>query len=716
MSLSFAQISSSNGGVLSGKRSINSLPPSKLSNSAQFEEQPEKLKVQKEIPDAIIKSVAGNSLRGPTILQMIANYLFFLLLLGIAIQSNWAPFIRFYQLVLLVIISFVVIQISRIWQTKDQNTVLVFYLSLIPFTYLIVISREVHTITLLLWCSSILAIFLQSGIPNLSFHISVYSALGIFLYGGAVAFMKQFFRIKCPFPICGQPLKPPIDDRVEIILACAVIALVINCRFLDNYIKLNAIALLDRDNFLKQLYTANADLRRQIHQERQSDILDLESPLTKVLQILGEIRDSDAADAYMVKELDRLMKILNSDQLYTPDIFQKSADADVSEWLKSMMQAPKHEVASATASLESGFDSSLMIHGIPGTQGPTVTFSLIADSQVISSQESKIIEMLHDIDNPNFDVAVIESISNGRVLFYIGYHLFLKHNLLTKHKIPESVFRNWLTRIEHGYRGNNPYHNAIHAADVAHSMNYYITRPRVWNQLTPEEHFASLVAAIIHDFMHPGVNNTFLINTCDPLATRYNDLAVLENFHCSTVFELMSANPEMDILKGLAPEAQRTVRETIVSAVLATDIAAHFDWIGKFKNKVSGTSGSSGAAGINFDVKLDRRLVINMAIKCADVNNPSKPLAQCKYWTDKVMEEFFRQGDEELKRGVQVSMFMNRTTTDVPKCQIGFIDFIVLPLFEVWSAFMQEDVQTQMQNIAINKQFWKEQAAKTQNA
>ncbi|KAI8835578.1 phosphodiesterase 4D [Chytriomyces cf. hyalinus JEL632] len=80
------------------------------------------------------------------------------------------------------------------------------------------------------------------------------------------------------------------------------------------------------------------------------------------------------------------------------------------------------------------------------------------------------------------------------------------------------------------------------------------------------------------------------------------------------------------------------------------------------------------------------------------------------------MEEFFRQGDEELKRGVQVSMFMNRTTTDVPKCQIGFIDFIVLPLFEVWSAFMQEDVQTQMQNIAVNKHFWKEQAAKTQNA
>ncbi|KAI8617731.1 hypothetical protein BC830DRAFT_1062209 [Chytriomyces sp. MP71] len=523
--------------------------------------------------------------------------------------------------------------------------------------------------------------------------------------------MSLFYKSDCPFFVCGQPLVPPIDFRQELMAVAVAFALTINCRFLDYFIKLNAVALLDRDNFLKELFNMNVELLKQLRKEKETEIVDLESPLTKVLQILGEIRDSDAADSFMIKELDRIMKVLHSDQLYTPDIFQKSSDADVSEWLKMMMQQTPNAGGAGAGSgsistvVRSGFEYEF-IGGDGDARGShVVTFSLTPDQQM-STQESRVFELLRDIDDPSFDVSVVESVSNGRVLFYVGYYLFLKYDMLRKHKIPESVFRNWLTRVEHGYRGTNPYHNAIHAADVAHSMNYYINKARIWTHISPEEQLASFIAAIIHDFMHPGVNNTFLINTNNPLALRYNDVAVLENFHCATIFEIMESNEDLNILRSLSIEAQKVVRETVVSAVLATDIAMHFDWIGKFKNKMGPTSG-----GINWDVKLDRRLVINMAIKCADVNNPTKPLEACKYWTEKIMEEFFRQGDEEKKRGVQVSMFMNRASTDIPKCQIGFIDFIVFPLFEVWSVFMQEDVQPQMQNIATNKQYWKDQGA-----
>lgn len=97
--------------------------------------------------------------------------------------------------------------------------------------------------------------------------------------------------------------------------------------------------------------------------------------------------------------------------------------------------------------------------------------------------------------------------------------------------------------------------------------------------------------------------------------------------------------------------------------VLATDMSQHFDWIGKFKTKMNGN-------GMQLDVKADRKLLLNMAIKCADVNNPSKPLDQCIVWTDLIMEEFFRQGDKEKSKGVSVSMFMARGQTDIPKCQL----------------------------------------------
>lgn len=47
------------------------------------------------------------------------------------------------------------------------------------------------------------------------------------------------------------------------------------------------------------------------------------------------------------------------------------------------------------------------------------------------------------------------------------------------------------------------------------------------------------------------------------------------------------------------------------------------------------------------------------------------------------MEEFFRQGDMEQELGLDFSPLCDRQTTVVPQSQIGFIDFIVSPIFDV---------------------------------
>jgi hypothetical protein len=193
-------------------------------------------------------------------------------------------------------------------------------------------------------------------------------------------------------------------------------------------------------------------------------------------------------------------------------------------------------------------------------------------------------------------------------------------------------------------------------------MYYYISRKRIWVFLTPDEQLASILAPIIHDFAHPGVNNAYLVSIMDPLAIKYSDISVLEHFHASSAFEMMQKD-EYNFLENLNLEERKAIREMVISMVLATDMSFHFDWIGKFKTKISGN-------GLNLEQKADRKLLLNMAIKCADVNNPSKPGDQSRRWTDLIMEEFFRQGDLEKSRGLPVSMFMARGQTDIPKCQL----------------------------------------------
>ena len=48
--------------------------------------------------------------------------------------------------------------------------------------------------------------------------------------------------------------------------------------------------------------------------------------------------------------------------------------------------------------------------------------------------------------------------------------------------------------------------------------------------------FATLVAGAVHDFKHPGFNNYFLVVNNDDIALRYNDSAVLENYHLAETF------------------------------------------------------------------------------------------------------------------------------------------------------------------------------------
>ena len=172
----------------------------------------------------------------------------------------------------------------------------------------------------------------------------------------------------------------------------------------------------------------------------------------------------------------------------------------------------------------------------------------------------------------------------------------------------------------------------------------------------------------------------------------------MENYHAASAFTVIYEE-QNNILSGLTDAQKKDIRETAVQMVMATDMAQHFDLLGKFKSKL---------AGNGFDPKdrKDRLMMMQIAIKCADISNPCRPPALCNIWANRVMEEFYRQGDEERKHSMSVSAFMDRTKPAEAKCQIGFIDFIVGPLFEVWANFLPDMTKT-LEYLEQNRLHWK---------
>lgn len=67
----------------------------------------------------------------------------------------------------------------------------------------------------------------------------------------------------------------------------------------------------------------------------------------------------------------------------------------------------------------------------------------------------------------------------------------------------------------------------------------------------------------------------------------------------------------------------------------------------------------------------DRHFILQIALKCADISNPTRPWDISQKWSLKVCQEFFRQGDYERKLNLPVTSLCDRQSTSIPKIQSG---------------------------------------------
>uniref|UniRef100_K3WMW0 PDEase domain-containing protein n=1 Tax=Globisporangium ultimum (strain ATCC 200006 / CBS 805.95 / DAOM BR144) TaxID=431595 RepID=K3WMW0_GLOUD len=297
--------------------------------------------------------------------------------------------------------------------------------------------------------------------------------------------------------------------------------------------------------------------------------------------------------------------------------------------------------------------------------------SLVA--RAVQHCRSNSLEVCPEVDNPiiieavkseiaklcdwDFNVFVIADAVPGQTLSIVGNALLEKYEFCCHFRSSKAKMHHFLRQIELKYH-NHPYHNAVHAADVAQSIHHLLTPAGLGESFSPRTKCAAILAAIVHDVGHTSYSNNFHISVNDDLAIQYVYRSPLEHMHCAVAFQLLR-NPKCNILQGLTKIEQ-----------------------------------------------------LEMALHAADVSNPAKSTAMCKIWAERIMQEFYQQGDKERKLQLPVSFGCDRENPiPLEKMQAGFIIGIVRPLFNAICQLPKVELSQCMKRLDENLLYWQSELA-----
>lgn len=275
------------------------------------------------------------------------------------------------------------------------------------------------------------------------------------------------------------------------------------------------------------------------------------------------------------------------------------------------------------------------------------------------------------------------------------------------------------------YKTDALFHGAHHAADVVSTAQWFMQLDSLRLQMHALDHFMSLMSAAIHDVGHPGTNNLFETKTMSPLAVRYNDSSILENYHVSLAFTTMLNDKESNWFEMLPKQhspsghangpfvdMQQYIRRGCIEMVLSTDMAKHADQVQQLKEFLAQeeekhTGGDRKTQGHKQE-SLERKLfLLKTVLHAADISNPCRPKDIMLGWVELVIQEFWKQGDEERRLNLPISPLCDRETGIgiIPKGQLGFVKFVIQPFFEAVVEVMPE-AEDATDELERNVVFW----------
>mmetsp|Transcript_63043 Transcript_63043/g.153613 ORF Transcript_63043/g.153613 Transcript_63043/m.153613 type:complete len:221 (+) Transcript_63043:1095-1757(+) len=203
--------------------------------------------------------------------------------------------------------------------------------------------------------------------------------------------------------------------------------------------------------------------------------------------------------------------------------------------------------------------------------------------------------------------------------------------------------------------------------------------------------------------------------------------------HASRAFQIFMGterNDKCDILASFTDERKQKFRTIVIESVLSTDMTKHFakknfikgillnkelECLSSCSSSMTTQQNDSGSRPTKNNDSIDMSdpataiHVLGYMLHLADISNPAKSSDLAAMWADRVLEEFFLQGDKEAELALPISPLCDRRTTSRSQSQIGFINFIVLPAYELLGQLIPQVESVVLPQIRTNLTYWEEQ-------
>ncbi|KAF6110618.1 phosphodiesterase 6C [Phyllostomus discolor] len=289
-----------------------------------------------------------------------------------------------------------------------------------------------------------------------------------------------------------------------------------------------------------------------------------------------------------------------------------------------------------------------------------------------------------------------------------GLRLFFEINVVEKFKVPVEVLTRWMYTVRKGYRSIT-YHNWWHGFTVGQTMFTLLMTGRLRKYYTDLEAFAMLAAAFCHDIDHRGTNNLYQMKSTSPLAKLHGS-SILEQ-HQLEYSKTLLKDESLNIFQNLNKRQFETVIHLFEVAIVATDLALYYKkrtMFQKIVNACEKMEAEEEAIKYVTSNPTKKQIIMAMMMTACDLSAVTKPWEVQSQVALLVASEFWEQGD--LERTVlqqQPIPMMDRNKKDeLPKLQVGFIDFVCTFVYKEFSRFHKE-VTPMLNGLQNNRMEWK---------